>query len=189
MRLDLKTVRTTTKLEELTSTKSVPSSPTAARAKDPYKLQRPKTVGVIRRNARPEVQTRPVTPITFTKEAVDRMIAAAMEKQRLEALDRVDVLSSSIGNLTAEKTRFQRELDERSEAIRKCGVEIMELRKHIKTLVADKSALQEALAEKEAIEQEMLIIDDSLEEMLIIDDSLEVPTQREADDVHHSRLS
>jgi len=172
--VDMKTFLTTNKDELFSSSKSVPSSPTAARAKDPYKLQRPKTVGVIRRNARPEVQTRPVTPITFTKEAVDRMIAAAvaaaearmrnqMEKQRLEALDRVDVLSSSIGNLTAEKTRFQRELDERSEAIRKCGVEIMELRKHIKTLVADKSALQEALAEKEAIEQEMLIIDDSLE--------------------------
>jgi hypothetical protein len=172
--VDMKTFMTTAKIEEFSSSKSVPSSPTAPRVKDPRALQRAQSCGVIRRLARPEVQTRPVTPITFTKDAVDRMVAAAvaatesrmrnqMDKHRMEALDRVDVLSSSIGALTAEKARFQRELDERSEAIRKCGVEIMELRKHIKTLVGDKSALQEALAEKEAIEQEMLIIDDSLE--------------------------
>jgi hypothetical protein len=41
------------------------------------------------------------------------------------------VLSGTLQSHVAEKTRFQMELDERSEAIRKCGVEIMQLRTQV----------------------------------------------------------
>ena len=125
---------------------------------------------MVRRKGRPEVPTRPTTPITYTQVEVDNVVRRAVaevterlnnraEKERKAMLDRIDVLSGAIKAHTAEKERFQMELDERSEAIRKCGVEIMHLRAHAKQLVADKSALQEALSEKEALHEQMLAVD------------------------------
>ena len=48
-------------------------------------------------------------------------------------MDRIDVVGSSLGEAVEEKKRYQAELDERSEALRKCGVEIMELRRQVGT--------------------------------------------------------
>lgn len=58
---------------------------------------------------------------------------------------------------------WQLELDERSEALRKCGVEIMELRKLTKQQNADKSALHKALSEKEALHDQATAADEGLE--------------------------
>jgi hypothetical protein len=161
---------------QLAFSHSVPSTPRLPRIRDARPARRPRTQdhGVVRRKGRPEVPTRPVTPITFTQREVDSAVARAVsetstrlqnraEKERREMMDRIDVLSSAIKAHTGEKERFQMELDERSEAIRKCGVEIMHLRNHTKQLTADKSALQDALNEKEAIHEQMLAVDDQIE--------------------------
>jgi len=158
--------------EKLARGLSVPSSPVLPRVRD-AKL-RPATKDVVRRLARPTVPTRPVTPLTYTQEEVDRMIERAvnetrermqhrMDIERGKMMDQSDILSVSVREAAEEKRRFQAELDERSEALRKCGVEIMELRKVTKQQNADKAALQRALAEKEQLHSQMTVADEGLE--------------------------
>jgi len=135
---------------------------------------RPKTSAVPRRLARPVVPTRPVTPQIYTQEEVDRLIERKvfetrermqhrMDIDRTKMLDRVDVVGSTLQSLTDEKKRYQIELDERSEALRKCGVEIMELRKQVRQAQTDKGALQRALAEREQQHESMTKADGDLE--------------------------
>lgn len=170
--VDKKTFETVDHADRLAYPHSVPSTPTQARVREARR--RPRTQEVPRRLGRPEVPTRPVTPVTYTKEQVDAMIARAVAqaeermrnrnlKERQGMEDRIDVLTASIRQLTEDKKRFQEELDERSEAIRKCGIEIMELRKKTKQLAADKSQVQQHLNEREAATQNMLQVDDNLE--------------------------
>uniref|UniRef100_A0A7S0V6S8 Uncharacterized protein n=2 Tax=Hemiselmis tepida TaxID=464990 RepID=A0A7S0V6S8_9CRYP len=158
--------------EVLAAPRTAPSSPVLPRIRD--SITRPKTAAVPRRLARPIVPTRPVTPQIYTQEEVDRLVERKvsetrermqhrMDIDRTKMMDRVDVVGSTLQSLTDEKKRFQLELDERSEALRKCGVEIMELRKQVKQSQADKGALQKALAERELQHESMTKADGDLE--------------------------
>lgn len=70
------------------------------------------------RLARPSVPTRPVTPLTYTQEEVDRIVERVrneikdrmqhrMDIERGKMMDRTDLLAVNVRELSEEKKRFQ----------------------------------------------------------------------------------
>ena len=76
---------------QLAYPRSAPASPMFPRVRDAFLRPRTQEHGVVRRKGRPEVPTRPVTPITYTQQEVDKVVARAVGEVTMRMQNKVCV--------------------------------------------------------------------------------------------------
>eukprot|EP00294_Goniomonas_avonlea_P000824 CAMPEP_0114539082 /NCGR_PEP_ID=MMETSP0114-20121206/49_1 /TAXON_ID=31324 /ORGANISM="Goniomonas sp, Strain m" /LENGTH=979 /DNA_ID=CAMNT_0001723163 /DNA_START=50 /DNA_END=2986 /DNA_ORIENTATION=- len=103
----------------------------------------------------PETKKRPNTSeIRKMIQAAVKEASAKFDTERAELVETLKLLRRDVSTKNQLLTRNQKDLDARNEALRKCGVEIMELRQHNKQVLIDKENLQKEILQRDALQEE-----------------------------------